>query len=212
MHIPSTSCLGVDLGPKIAAKSWFLQNRGRARLRSRTSSSSRRRAHLRSRTSSSSRGRARLREDELIFDRGRAHLRSRTSSSSRGRAHLRSRTSCPLGNRPTPKPKIMNYWFMKLIYHNDPNHPAKYGGLGSHSLKVSFPRINGVSLIFKCEKLKFPEYHNSLVYIFVLPTTAQFGQVKASYMAKLEANPSCLGEYNVRSCHIMTIILSIVPS
>ena len=38
---------------------------------------------------------------------------------------------------------------MKLDYHAEPNHPAKYGGPGVHRLKVSFYRHNGMSLIFK---------------------------------------------------------------
>ena len=43
----------------------------------------------------------------------------------------------------------MKYCFVKLNYHAEPNHPAKYGGPGVHRLKVSFYRHNGMSLIFK---------------------------------------------------------------
>ena len=63
--------------------------------------------------------------------------------------HLRPRWHCPVRNRPIKKTKIMNYRLLKSVHHNDPNHPAKYGGLGFHSLKVSFQLVNGVSLIFK---------------------------------------------------------------
>ena len=51
-------------------------------------------------------------------------------------------------DRPIKKTKIMNYRLLKSVHHNDPNHPAKCGGLGFHSLKVSFQLVNGVSLIF----------------------------------------------------------------
>ena len=34
------------------------------------------------------------------------------------------------------------------MYHNGPNHPAKYGCLGFRSRKVSFRLVNRVSLIF----------------------------------------------------------------
>ena len=37
---------------------------------------------------------------------------------------------------------------MKLDYHAEPNHPAKYGSPGFHSLEVSFFRANGMSLVF----------------------------------------------------------------
>ena len=98
-------------------------------------------------------------EDELVLvrprsrtslsSRGRACPRSRTSSSSRGQACPRSRTSRPLQNRSTQKQQIMNYCFVKLNYHAEPNHPAKYGGPGVRSLKVSFFRINEMSSPFK---------------------------------------------------------------
>ena len=75
--------------------------------------------------------------------------RSRTTSSSRGRPRPRSRTSRPLQTRSTQKQRITNYRFVKLDYHAEPNHPAKYDGPGIHSLKVRFYRHNGMSLIFK---------------------------------------------------------------
>ena len=37
---------------------------------------------------------------------------------------------------------------MKLVCHNGPNHPAKYGCLGVRSYKVGFSLVNRVSLIF----------------------------------------------------------------
>ena len=43
----------------------------------------------------------------------------------------------------------MNYCFVKLNHHAEPNHPAKYGGPGVRSLKVSFFRINELSSPFK---------------------------------------------------------------
>ena len=55
----------------------------------------------------------------------------------------------PVRNRPTENPQIMNYWLVKLVYHNNRNHPAKYDGLGVHSHKVRFRLVNRVSLIFK---------------------------------------------------------------
>ena len=67
----------------------------------------------------------------------------------RGRPRPRSRTNRPLQTRSTQKQQIMNYCFVKLNYHAEPNHPAKYGGPGVHRLKVSFYRHNGMSLIFK---------------------------------------------------------------
>ena len=33
------------------------------------------------------------------------------------------------------------------MYHNDPNHPTMFGGLGLRSRKVSFRLVNRVSLI-----------------------------------------------------------------
>ena len=55
----------------------------------------------------------------------------------------------PVRNRPTKKLKVMNYWWIELVYHNGPNHPAKCGGLGFRSRKVRFRLVNRVSLIFK---------------------------------------------------------------
>ena len=81
------------------------------------------------------RGRDRPREDEVVLGRGRPRPRSRTNR--------------PLQTRSTQKQRILNYCFVKLDYHAEPNHPAKYDGPGIHSLKVSFYRHNGMSLIFK---------------------------------------------------------------
>ena len=124
-YVPYTSrpfrMVALIIDQQYQLKGWFLPNRGRARPRSRTSLSS----------------------------RGRACPRSRTSSSSRGQACPRSRTSRPLQNRSTQKQQIMNYCFVKLNYHAEPNHPAKYGGPGVRSLKVSFFRINEMSSPFK---------------------------------------------------------------
>ena len=55
----------------------------------------------------------------------------------------------PVRNRPIKKLKVVNCWLVKLMYHNAPNHPAKYGGLGFRSRKVRFRLVNRVSLIFK---------------------------------------------------------------
>ena len=58
-------------------------------------------------------------------------------------------TDRPVRNRPIKKLKVVNCWLVKLMYHNAPNHPAKYGGLGFRSRKVRFRLVNRVSLIFK---------------------------------------------------------------
>ena len=84
--------------------------------------------------------------------------RSRTTLSSRGRPRPRSRTSRPLQTRSTQKQRITNYRFVKLDYHAEPNHPAKYDGPGIHSLKVRFYRHNGMSLIFKQRREKSPNF------------------------------------------------------
>ena len=67
-------------------------------------------------------------EDDVVFDR---------------------RWHRPVRNRPIKKLKVVNYWWIELVYHNGPNHPAKYGGLGVRRRKVGFQLVNGVSLIFK---------------------------------------------------------------
>ena len=63
-------------------------------------------------------------EDELVFDRRRT-------------------------NRLIKKLELVKYCWMKLVCHNGPNHPAKYGCLGVRSYKVGFSLVNRVSLIFK---------------------------------------------------------------
>ena len=63
-------------------------------------------------------------EDELVFDRRRT-------------------------NRLIKKLDLVKYCWMKLVCHNGPNHPAKYGCLGVRSYKVGFSLVNRVSLIFK---------------------------------------------------------------
>ena len=85
----------------------------------------------------------------LKVDFRKPRPRSRTRSSSQGRTCPRSRTNRPLQTLCTQKQRIMNYCFVKLDYHAEPSHPAKYGGLGVHSLKISFFRINELSSPFK---------------------------------------------------------------
>ena len=119
------------------------------------SSSSRGRARLRSKMSLSWRGRAQSSssiEDELIF--------AKTSSSSIEDELIFARTSSSSiedelvfdrrrTNRLIKKLELVKYCWMKLVYHNGPNHPAKYGCLGVSSYKVGFSLVNRVSLIFK---------------------------------------------------------------
>ena len=52
-------------------------------------------------------------------------------------------------NRLIKKLELVKYCWMKLVCHNGPNHPAKYGCLGVRSYKVGFSLVNRVSLIFK---------------------------------------------------------------
>ena len=66
---------------------------------------------------------------------------------------VRARRHRPVRGRPTKKRKVMNHRWIKLIHHNGPNHPAKYGCLGVSSHKVGFSLVNRVSLIFKARGL-----------------------------------------------------------
>ena len=75
------------------------------------------------------RGRGRPREEELVLDRRRT-------------------------NRLIKKLKLVKYCWMKLVCHNGPNHPAKYGCLGVSSYKVGFSLVNRVSLIFKLDNTR----------------------------------------------------------
>ena len=94
------------------------------------------------------RGRALPREDELFHAR-----KSSSSSSNRGRALPRFEDELVFDRRRTnrliKKLDLVKYCWMKLMCHNGPNHPAKYGCLGVRSYKVGFSLVNRVSLIFK---------------------------------------------------------------
>ena len=81
-------------------------------------------------------------EEEVVL------ARRSSSSIEEGLVFDRRRT-----NRLIKKLELVKYCWMKLVCHNGPNHPAKYGCLGVRSYKVGFSLVNRVSLIFKsCDR------------------------------------------------------------
>ena len=91
----------------------------------------------------------------VVFDRKHDVFDRKHSVFDRKHRCFRSKTSLTSRSRPIKKLKVMNHRWMKLVHHNGPNHPAKYGCLGVRSYKVGFSLVNRVSLIFKVRAAGF---------------------------------------------------------